>query len=319
MDRRPTRRGILAKRIGITTFAFSLMILYSLPFFASAQYRGTATLDENDFWSYKIHGSDSREITISYTINVLDGPAIDVLLFHKNDYHRYRNNEPGWEFIPEGSQLDVTATVVEVTVEGGRYYLVVDNTNEGMATPPQDDMDDSVTFRYSIEYSGDSLCVLVFIIVGVLIPGLIIIAIIMKYRKKDARLGPPYSDIFVHCSERDAKSILQQVLSQNGFSIHWFSSEEGKAHQGSKEVNFFVNLLPYYEITFKITSVEDGTSVIRLVKSFRGYHIGRARWYDKSKIDQKFMNTVEMLTNHFISLGWFKKRDFYRCGDKTEW
>jgi hypothetical protein len=310
---------MLAKKIGITTLVFLLMIAYFLPFFASAAYKGTATVNKNDFWSYKILGSDSTKVKISYTINVINGPAIDVFLFERNDYFEYKDNEPGLEYITEGSRLNITSANVEITVDGGRYYLVVDNTDKGLAIPPMDDLDNSVTFDYSINYSGDSLCVIAFIIGGVLIPGIIIIIIIMKYRKKDARLGPPYSDIFVLCSDREANPILQQVLSLNGFLIQWFSPMEGKAYRGTKKVNFFINLLPYYEITFKITPLSDGTSVIRLIKSFRGYHIGRARWYDKSQIDQKFMNTVDMLTNHFSSLGWFKERYFYRCGDKPEW
>lgn len=119
-------------------------------------------------------------------------------------------------------------------------------------------------------------------------------------------------DIFVMCPHHEVQRMLDFVLPYNGFQVQWYSQLLGMAHQGNKEMNFILGPWSlYHEILFQLFPMPDKTFVIRLIKSFRGYHLGRGRWLDFTLIERKFIETVNLLTYYFHSLGWLGRVVFY--------
>jgi hypothetical protein len=120
------------------------------------------------------------------------------------------------------------------------------------------------------------------------------------------------ADIIVLCPEKEIQQTIQQVLYQNGFEVQWSSPVQGMAHQGTRASNFvFGPLLQYYEIVFQIYPMPDKSSVIRLIKSFRGYHLGHGRWLDFTLVEKKFIELVNMVSSYFYSMGWHQSTTFY--------
>ena len=75
---------------------------------------------------------DSKEI--KYSVNVTEGPNIDVFLLDKNNFEKYSGNEK-FNYL-EGSCVNVTSYQGNATLtEHGKYYLIFDNKNDMYHAP----------------------------------------------------------------------------------------------------------------------------------------------------------------------------------------
>lgn len=122
-----------------------------------------------------------------FSSQVLENLGIKSLffLFDEENFAKYKNQEFSYDYIPEGSHLNITYADIVVTLESGGYYLVVDNTDEGLASPPQDGINNFATFSYNINYPvlSDMLCFFVGVIAIIIIVILIIFVIVRKIRQ----------------------------------------------------------------------------------------------------------------------------------------
>ena len=113
-----------------------------------------------------------------------------------------------------------------------------------------------------------------------------------------------YTDIFVSSSKEKVKEALEQVFQQNGFEIQWSSEYFGKASRGSKGKNIaFGGFAQYHEIDFRILPAPDETVSVRLTKSTSGWTGGLL---GRRKVKRQYQKVVEMLSDHFSSLGIYK-------------
>jgi hypothetical protein len=111
-----------------------------------------------------------------------------------------------------------------------------------------------------------------------------------------------YADIHVRCSQYDIQNIIQTVMYHEGYTMQWYSSVEGIASRGSKTGNFFLYpYVRYTEVVFQIYPMQD-KSVIRVIKSFRGFFGGR-RVFDYTAIEKGFIDIVNHITYFFQSRG----------------
>jgi hypothetical protein len=126
------------KKIQIITVVFLLLAITSLPSTVFAEnIAGAATIDEGDFWHTEIPIVDTSEVY--YTIIVETGGPVDILLFDEENFDLFINQEP-FDFITEGSQVNTSAVDITVLLEPGTYFLVVDNSNASVASPPENNI-----------------------------------------------------------------------------------------------------------------------------------------------------------------------------------
>jgi hypothetical protein len=117
------------------------------------------------------------------------------------------------------------------------------------------------------------------------------------------RRNTNYADIVVTCQLQDIQSIVHQILTYNGLTVLWHSPVEGRAVKGSKTGNMlFGQIFDYHELVIQIFPQQDDVSVIRIIKKFKGYHIGR-RWIEHNWIDAKFIDSVNKVSSYFYQLG----------------
>ena len=185
-------------RIGIITSVFLLMTITFLPSIVIAvAIAGTETINEGEYWHTEIPLLDRSEIYIR--ISVLNGIPVDIFLFDEENFGQYINQDSSYEFISEGSHLNTTSSYIVVTLESGKYFLVVDNTDEGLASPPQDAVNNFVTFRYNLDYPAlhDMLCFFAGVIAIIIIVILIVVLIVRKIRRT-TKYQQPYPQYIIY-------------------------------------------------------------------------------------------------------------------------
>lgn len=137
--------------IFITVFAVLGMMLFSLFATVSAG-SGTQTVNEDQYGFHIV--ALTKEQTVSYTIEVVAGQNVDVLLMNDDNYDLYEVQE-NFEYISEGTDLNTLYSSHEIVLQPGTYYIIVDNTDypSGGATPSSN----SVTYDYDISIKSASV------------------------------------------------------------------------------------------------------------------------------------------------------------------
>jgi hypothetical protein len=180
------------KKIQIITVVFLLLAITSLPSTVFAEnIAGAATIDEGDFWHTEIPIVDTSEVY--YTIIVETGGPVDILLFDEENFDLFINQEP-FDFITEGSQVNTSAVDITVLLEPGTYFLVVDNSNASVASPPENNINNVTRITFNIDYPvlQDMICF--FAGVGVVIVVIILVVfIIVKKVGQTKQYRQPYS------------------------------------------------------------------------------------------------------------------------------
>ncbi|MFC6990348.1 hypothetical protein ACFQH3_00200 [Haladaptatus sp. GCM10025707] len=110
----------------------------------------TDTIEE-DYWRYYSF-SLSRTGRVEYDFTVRQGPAIDVILMDESEYSFFKNGDRS-QYYTALSRMDSTYGSVSEKLSAGSYYLVFDNSNNGVASPPTNFDNDLATVEYTIEIS----------------------------------------------------------------------------------------------------------------------------------------------------------------------
>ena len=153
---------------------------------ASAAESGTDTISSGGHIVYEF--KSSSKISLNYNIKVLSGPNIDVLLVDENGFNQYNNMGlfSGMYYKPTYSKLDTRNAYYSGEISSGHYYLIIDNSWVGDASPGGRD----VTISYSIDAKPiGSSSIIALILIGVLfLIFLIVIVSIVSNRKNKQRL-----------------------------------------------------------------------------------------------------------------------------------
>lgn len=90
---------------------------------------GTANINKEDNMITYIDFVSGDSKNIKYSVNVVEGPNIDVFLMDEKNFNRYSENER-FNYL-KGSTINVTDYQGNATLkEHGKYYLVFDNGND---------------------------------------------------------------------------------------------------------------------------------------------------------------------------------------------
>jgi hypothetical protein len=86
-----------------------------------------------------------------YRARTTDGSRIDIFLTDETNFHAYEERSK-WSYYDGGSELNTSAAETTFTVGAERtYYLIIDNTAEGDATPSSADRNGRVTVSITAE------------------------------------------------------------------------------------------------------------------------------------------------------------------------
>jgi hypothetical protein len=144
---------------------------------------GTATINEEEYYTWKI--TLQKEGKLSYEINVTNELLIDVILYDEENYNIFLDGQP-CNYVQEGTDLFTTNAKKSVKLPSGTYYLVADNTQEGLAIPDwDDDENNTATIDYTVTYtlSEEDSWWNILILGGIIVTIIIVIVVIMKKKK----------------------------------------------------------------------------------------------------------------------------------------
>lgn len=182
--------------IGITVLLIIVIVLFGvllIPINVLGE-SGTDTIDEDYYATHKISFTSGKSITIKYTMDVTDGPNIDVYFLDSQNYAKYQNLDQ-FEYFSSMSEENTIHTSKEITLtEHDTYYLVFDNTDIG-TDPPWNFYNDIAYINYdistNINYWGEAEdWYLLLSIVLILIVVVVIMILVIKNKKKKKSLHP---------------------------------------------------------------------------------------------------------------------------------
>jgi len=101
---------------------------------------------------YKLYGFEvNAPSDLSYEIATRGDGLVDVFLTDESNFRKFENRSK-WSYYDDGSELSTATAAVTFTVgTERRYYLVVDNSPEGGATPSTDDGTGRATVEVRIQ------------------------------------------------------------------------------------------------------------------------------------------------------------------------
>lgn len=193
-----------------TVFLIAITCVSLFPTIAADSDSGTTTVLSGHYMALPI--DTSVVIEISYAIDVINGPNIDVILTDSTGYSQYTSYSSSFQYMPQGSRLNTRHASASMEVDSGRWYLIIDNTNAGSAIPSGQ----SAVVEYSVSTSlagfstgdGQFISVETLMVLGAIVV-IIVVAIVVVYvasKKKRDRYVPPvqYQNVCPGCG-RQAK------------------------------------------------------------------------------------------------------------------
>ncbi|OPX65676.1 MAG: hypothetical protein A4E29_00019 [Methanomassiliicoccales archaeon PtaB.Bin134] len=165
---------------------------------------GTTTVQSGYYMALPIDAS--MVIKISYSVDVISGPNIDVILTDSTGYSQYTSSSLSFQYLPDGSRLNTKHASASVDVDSGRWYLIIDNTDRGSAVPSGQNavVEYSVVTSVSGFSTGDGEFIRIEAVIALcVIVAIIIIAIIVAYvfskKKRSRHLQTQYPAICPNC------------------------------------------------------------------------------------------------------------------------
>lgn len=113
---------------------------------------GTVKVHEDYYWSYQINFDKGKSIGISYTMEITQGPYIDIFFVDKENYLLYKQ---GYEFEYSIALSDIKTAYTSCSATlttTGTYYIVFDNTDTA-TNPPWNGVDDVAYISYTISHT----------------------------------------------------------------------------------------------------------------------------------------------------------------------
>ena len=111
----------------------------------------TIFIDEDEHM--KLTGTIDSVQTIRITLNLLEGPNIDLYTMSETNYNAYHPDCEAFNYHLSLSDPNTSNTNIEVNVNPGTYVTVIDNTDCGDTAPPDQfpiDENDRVRVEYRI-------------------------------------------------------------------------------------------------------------------------------------------------------------------------
>ena len=137
----------MGRLVSVVAVAFLLVLLVAGPTGAGRE-DDTKVIEAGDHLDILIDNSGDGDLDVRYYVVVSEGPAIDVLWLSEVEYDKYVAEEV-FELYQDYSVLN-TSNVDKSFLwdENGKFYLVIDNTDQG--TMPNDE---SATVRYVVNWT----------------------------------------------------------------------------------------------------------------------------------------------------------------------
>jgi hypothetical protein len=150
-------------------------------------------INEDEYYYLEFELASDEQLTFS--INVVDGPNIDVFLMNSTEFANYVAGNEFYVFV-DGSADDVGSFESRITGEG-TYFLVIDNTDAGVAYPPYNGINDPVTFEItyqqdiSDEAAGFYGWMFILLIIVIIVIVLVVVLLVLRKKKHPASIVPP--------------------------------------------------------------------------------------------------------------------------------
>ena len=143
------KKRILPK-ILIVTVIINVVLSGCLDYNPKRSNSVAVTVNEGKYFVIELNNTDN----IFWELNYLGGESnIDVYTVNKIDFDLYEN-EDSFHIIPAISTPEIkNASRGPENVEGGTYYWIVDNSEQGAAYPSSDSLNNSVRVSYEITWT----------------------------------------------------------------------------------------------------------------------------------------------------------------------
>ncbi len=111
----------------------------------------TNSISEDEYMYRKISFYEGDKLEISIEVDVTSGPNIDVYVMDEVNYADYKDGD-SFSYYSSLSRGDTSYWSADGTIhENGAYYIVIDNTDKGDASPPWNMQDDVAYVDYDID------------------------------------------------------------------------------------------------------------------------------------------------------------------------
>jgi len=148
-----------------------LMLTITPPFIAdaaSAASSRTVTIQSGQ--ALFLEFNSFIQTRFSYEVKVISGPNIDVIFTDDRGYESYNNPFASLWYYPDVSRLNTRSVSVSDDIQGGHFYIIIDNSMRGTA----DSNGQAVTVSYSFSTSPGPLLMILYGVIAALIIGVII-------------------------------------------------------------------------------------------------------------------------------------------------
>lgn len=111
---------------------------------------GRTVVAEDQFYSTAFDAS--ARVTLTISVEVHDGPSIDVIVVDVINFQQFRD---GNEFVAFTSCGGVAAQGFQrsCSLDAGTYHVILDNTDAGNTSPPFNAVNDGADVSWTIEAS----------------------------------------------------------------------------------------------------------------------------------------------------------------------
>ena len=111
----------------------------------------TNSINEDEYMYRKISFYDGEKLELSIEVDVTSGPNVDVYVMDQMNFADYKDGD-SFSYYSSLSRGDTSYWSADGTIrENDVYYIVIDNTDKGDASPPWNMQDDIAYIDYDID------------------------------------------------------------------------------------------------------------------------------------------------------------------------
>ena len=122
-----------------------------------------------------------------------------------------------------------------------------------------------------------------------------------------------YAEIIVTCPQVEIRDYVHRLLTRkNKFIVKWNSMMDGLVRENPEyKRSLLKHRIKFYEFVVLIFTLQDGKSVIRLVKPITRPPAGILGWLENKNLEHSFIELVDHLTSYFFTLGYHENTLFF--------